>query len=392
MIPGGRVTIFTDVSELNKVDFISGIQRVVTEVMVRWIDAGERVVLGVYSPEKDAFELVDKRKFRDYYRHVSDDKAYLTGELLPVSDLDENYVFFDMDSVWMNSNKRGYLLPKLRSQGVRLAVHSYDIIPITNPEYCDTLTILNFMDHLAAYLENAELIISNANATLDAIEKVTEGKETHFSTAVVKLGRDLSKRADSSAGGSERLPQRTAKLINGRPYILMVGTLEPRKNHAYILDAFDKRLFDEGLDLVFAGRLGWNIEEFMERVVNHPMYDRQLFMIENASDQEIEALYTNAFFVAFASLNEGFGLPIIEAFDHGTPVLVSDIPVLRETGEEYADYFSLDDVDDFIDKVLSYKNDASSYERKKKSVAAFKCTGWDECAATMMEVIKRQFS
>ena len=385
------MTVFIDISELYNVNFISGIQRVVIEVVSRWIDADEEVMLGVYYPDKDAFALADNREFADYYRHRRKDKAYLTDRYLPVTALDSNYIFFDMDSVWMNENKRGYFLKRLSSQGVRLAVQIYDIIPITHPQYCHKLTSFKFIDYLAANIENAELIIANANATIKDIRKITEGTETKFSTAVVKLGSDFSKRNDVPADEVRKRSPRTAAVLDGNPYVLMVGTLEPRKNHAYVLDAFDKALFDEGLNLVFVGRYGWHTESLVRRIEKHPLYNKQLFMIKNAADYEVQALYKNAFLVAFASFNEGFGLPIIESFNHGVPVLASDIPVLRETGGEYAEYFSLENVDDFIKKVKYYAENRDEYEDMRKRISGFHHTSWDECAASMMNEIKKKF-
>lgn len=385
------MTVFIDISELYNVNFISGIQRVVIEVVSRWIDADEEVMLGVYYPDKDAFALADNREFADYYRHRRKDKAYLTDRYLPVTALDSNYIFFDMDSVWMNENKRGYFLKRLSSQGVRLAVQIYDIIPITHPQYCHKLTSFKFIDYLAANIENAELIIANANATIKDIRKITEGTETKFSTAVVKLGSDFSKRNDVPADEVRKRSPRTAAVLDGNPYVLMVGTLEPRKNHAYVLDAFDKALFDEGLNLVFVGRYGWNTESLVRRIEKHPLYNKHLFMIKNAADYEVQALYKNAFLVAFASFNEGFGLPIIESFNHGVPVLASDIPVLRETGGEYAEYFSLENVDDFITKVKYYAENRDEYEDMRKRISGFHHTSWDECAASMMNEIKKKF-
>lgn len=386
------MTIFVDISELYKVNFISGIQRVVIEVLTRWIESGEKVKLGVYYPKKKAFRLADNSQFYEFYKNGSSKKQYLTNKYLPVTDIDSKFIFYDMDSVWMNMNKRSYLLPLLRAQGAGIAVHIYDIIPVTEPQYCHELTVLHFIDYLAAYIENADLIITNADATVAALKKITEGIETGYRTAVVKLGSDVLSGSKDSVNSSVKLPQRTQEIIERKPYILMVGTLEPRKNHAYVLDSFDRILFNEGFNLVFAGRRGWNIDDFIDRIHNHPLFNKQLFFVEGGTDKEIRALYENAFFVAFASFNEGFGLPIIEAFSHGTPVLASDIPVLRETGGEYADYFSLDNSDDFIDKVNKYRGDRDLYEAKKTSLQKFSGNSWDECAAGMMKALKDNFS
>ena len=52
-------------------------------------------------------------------------------------------------------------------------------------------------------------------------------------------------------------------------YVLMVGTIEPRKNHKYVIKAFEKQLFEDGVNLIFAGRIGWNVQEFVSYVKDH---------------------------------------------------------------------------------------------------------------------------
>jgi len=376
--------VMIDISELYQVDYVSGIQRVVIEVTTRWIRDGYNLLLGVYRPDTNAFQLADPKAFYEHYQTKQKKKAYLTRNMMPVSQLDGSYLFFDLDSVWMNMNKRSYLLPILRKQGVHIAVHIYDIIPVTHPQFCHELTVLHFIDYLGAHLENAELVIANAQATLDAVADVASGIRHSFRTEVVPLGSNLPKKKKEGA----LLPE-TQRILNGSPYILMVGTLEPRKNHRFVLRAFEKALFSKGLQLVFVGRRGWNMEEFLDDVENHPENHHQLWMLEKASDADVAALYEKAFFVAFASYNEGFGLPIIEAFHHGTPVLAADIPVLRETGGALADYFSLEDEEGFIQIIRHYLDAPRAYQEKRAGLAQYKGTTWDECAERMMAALEK---
>jgi alpha-1,2-rhamnosyltransferase len=135
----------------------------------------------------------------------------------------------------------------------------------------------------------------------------------------------------------------------------MVGSLEPRKNHAFVLDAFES-LWAAGYaaSLVIIGRHGWKTEDFVDRVTQHPQFGRQLFLLRDASDSDLDYAYRNASALVIASEIEGFGLPVVEAFQRGLPVLCSDIPVFREIAEGKAVFFGIEHPDRLADVLLDY--------------------------------------
>lgn len=373
-----------DITELYKVNFVSGIQRVVIEVTTRWIRDGQNVLLLVYHPQNNCFREVDNQKYYDFYTKKSETKDYLKEQSrIELSDFGQGDIFFDMDSVWMNPIKRSFLLPKLKEKGCKIAAHIYDIIPVTDSQYCHEFTTLSFMEYIGAQIQNADLIISNARATLDAINRLIEGTEiTSVNGAVVKLGSDIRKsdKARTVRENIKEIPQQ------GK-YVLMVGTIEPRKNHKYILKAFDEILFNRGINLVFAGRIGWNVEDLVEAINQHPELNKRLFFANDLTDAEISFLYENCMLVAFPSFNEGFGLPIIEAFDRGAVVLAADIPVLKEVGEEYCRYFALEDVNSFADLVQNYLEHPEEYAKDKEKIKSYTRYTWDESAEAMYEAL-----
>ena len=110
-----------------------------------------------------------------------------------------------------------------------------------------------------------------------------------------------------------------------RPYFLFVGTLEPRKNLIRLLTAYSllsESLKDQAM-LVIAGGKGWGGIDLNDTVSNLGLrkYVRVLGYVDETM---LASLYTNALFLAMPSLYEGFGLPLVEAMVHGTPVLTSD--------------------------------------------------------------------
>ena len=137
------------------------------------------------------------------------------------------------------------------------------------------------------------------------------GPATAAAVEVVALGADL---VGARAAGAQELPD---GLADAR-YVLVVGTVEPRKNHAVLLDAFEQLArTDPDLHLVVVGRAGWNNDEVVARLRQHPLRGHRLHWFEGAGDELLGELYRAATVVAVPSITEGFGLPVIEALAVG---------------------------------------------------------------------------
>ena len=173
------------------------------------------------------------------------------------------------------------------------------------------------------------------------------------------------------------------------PYFLTVGTLEIRKNHLFILEAFE-RLWAAGVNvnLCFAGRIGWRVEDLVERLQNHPERNRRLFFFNGPSDGKLASLYRGACGLVGASLDEGFGLPIVEAAEYGVPLLLSDIAIFREVAGDHARYFSLDDPAHLADAVERFLEDERQGVRTENS-CLIGHKSWNESAKSLVEIISR---
>jgi glycosyltransferase involved in cell wall biosynthesis len=105
-----------------------------------------------------------------------------------------------------------------------------------------------------------------------------------------------------------------------RPYLLMVGTAEPRKNYTRQIEAW--QYYKKDFDLVIVGAMGWE---------NLPR-DSNIVRITDADAKELAALYKGSSLLLYCSLYEGFGLPILEAFFHGVPVVTANTSAMSEIG------------------------------------------------------------
>ena len=380
--------IYIDVSVLTLATFVTGIQRVTREITIRLIEKEqENVVLLHYNARDNVYHRIDNAAFCQYYRHGTGVKnKMITRERIELSDMTEGDVFFDLDAAWMCRVQRSWLLPLLKKQGVRIVAHIYDIISITHPQYCLERGVYNFMDFIGAHLQYADDIIVNAQATVDELQKLTQRLGISLPPChVIPLGADFAKQEIIT---EDQVPKNVVEAVQDRPYILMVGTIEPRKNHKLLLEAYDKGLKEMGYNIIMAGYMGWNMEEFEQKLESHPDYGKRIFHFTGLDDKAIAFLYQHAKFLAFCSYTEGFGLPIIEAIQRGTPVLAADVPVLREVGGDYCVWFEQDDAGELCEAVCALANSSGWYEKLKNNNKCFHAVTWEKCHSMMDKVLK----
>ncbi|MCC6904729.1 MAG: glycosyltransferase family 4 protein [Anaerolineae bacterium] len=142
--------------------------------------------------------------------------------------------------------------------------------------------------------------------------------------------------------------------IGDNPYILSVGTVQPRKNYARLAEAF-ARLEYTGLKLVIAGGKGW-LEDELYRVIEHSGIANRVLLTGFVADDDLPALYSGAELMAYPALYEGFGLPPLEAMACGVPVITSNTSSFPEVVGDAGlmiDPYSVNDLAAAIERVLT---------------------------------------
>ena len=169
------------------------------------------------------------------------------------------------------------------------------------------------------------------------------------------------------------------------PYVLAVGTLEPRKNLPLLLDAF-RLLRKQGRDLqlVIVGRAGWAQSLPLGDLAPH------VRLTGSVPDGELPALYAGAACFVMPSLYEGFGLPLAEAMAAGVPAVASDIPALREVGGEAVRYANPHEPASFAAAIGAALDDAEgSRLRAAAGRGRARRFRWEACAEATLEVYRR---
>jgi glycosyltransferase involved in cell wall biosynthesis len=134
--------------------------------------------------------------------------------------------------------------------------------------------------------------------------------------------------------------------LGDAPYMLSVGTIEPRKNGERLIRAFERAFADDAdpPHLVFAGRRGWHSERVFSAAASSRLTPR-IHFAGGVTDAELAALYQDATALLYPSLYEGFGLPVLEAMQAGVPVLTSTTSSMPEIADHAAVLVEPTDVD-----------------------------------------------
>ena len=179
------------------------------------------------------------------------------------------------------------------------------------------------------------------------------------------------------------------KIKNKEPFILFVGTIQPRKNLETLIDAFDKFVqTNNDFKLVIAGKKGWLYENIFEKVKTMKLEDKIVFT-DHVSDQELIWFYKNAFCLVLPSLYEGFGIPVLEAMNFDCPIIASFSSSLPEIGADACLYFDPKNPDDLLEKLKSLKeNKELRKELISKGRQRIKDFSWEKCGKETLYVIK----
>ena len=372
--------IYIDVTGTMEARFTTGIQRTVKQFTQRMTEQKGNVILLQKIPNTSEYGIVTLKQFENPDR----ENGEVYERKISLNEIGNRDIFLDLDSVWnLFEDRRQMIYPKLKSQGVTIVTQVYDILPIQYPQFFEENTAWHFLLYLSSVLTYSDVILVNSNATKKAIEALAADRRIPYKTIkVVPLGADFQERSVKEEDISEGI----CKAIR-KPYILMLGTLEPRKNHKILLDAFDEGLSRLPVNIIIAGRKGWNIDHVIQRIKNHSQYGNRIFFYENPTDVEVSALYHHAYGLVIASFGEGFGLPLIEALHYQKLVFASNIEVFREIGQDCCLYFNPNNPETLIQRVAETIADPQVAEQKLDKIKNFHITSWNEASNKLMSLI-----
>lgn len=193
----------------------------------------------------------------------------------------------------------------------------------------------------------------------------------------------------------EEVPQETIQKtleqynLQMKSYCLYVGALQPRKNIVRLIEAFDiaKQSVPE-MKLVLAGEPAWLASGILD-AREKSLYKDDIILTGRVSFEELRTLYRGARFFTFPSLYEGFGLPILEAFASGIPVLTASNSSLQEVAGKAALYCHAESVPDMAEKLERLWDDEElCQELVRRGIDRLESFSWDKCAKETLEYIQ----
>jgi glycosyltransferase involved in cell wall biosynthesis len=258
------------------------------------------------------------------------------------------------------------------ARGARLMGMVHDLLPLEHPDWFREGLEQRFGDHLQQMARRAERLFVPTSAVQGRLQELLERDGHTVPVAVLAHGGDFCNQHASAEQIAEYQVYLPAPASTDDPLYLVLGTLEPRKNHALILDAFDT-LWAQGRTprLLFVGKVGWQVDSLVERLQNHPLLGQRLFHAANLSDPALLWLIRNSTALVYVPRDEGFGLPVLEAAMQGCPVIASDILVLREAGRHWPRFVAPDNLPELIQALytLAQHEPAPAFHRTWDDVA-----------------------
>jgi len=277
--------------------------------------------------------------------------------------------------------------------GLRFAALVHDTIPLRRPEWCYRGTASDYRRWFAATLPLADRLCTVSHATAADTRRAAAdlGVPLRARPMPIPLGTGFGA-SEPHASASGPAPATPTDLPAPGSYVLLVSTIEARKNHALLLRAWRHLIEARGPDrvpqLVFAGRVGWMVADLMQQLENAAYFDGKVRLIEDPTDAAVAALYRDCLFTIFPSLYEGWGLPVTESLGFGRPCLASDRTSIPEAGGALARYFDPEDTGACIAAITDWLDHPDRLQAAAARIAAeFRPVRWAATAAAVFAVV-----
>jgi glycosyltransferase involved in cell wall biosynthesis len=267
----------------------------------------------------------------------------------------------------------GRWIARNRARAVYLV---HDLIPITHPQFCRTGEDSRHRARMLTALSTASGIIGNSQVTLDELGYFAKRESLQMPPAI----------AAWISGYRPAVEPSPSMLC--RPYFVTVGTIEARKNHLLLLKVWERLVATMGAEapmLVIVGQRGWEAQEAIAMLDELGELAGTVVELARCSDSELEGLLARARALLMPSFAEGFGLPVIEALQAGTPVLASDLPVYREIVGDTPTYVDPLDCQAWEDAIRAFATDTPERDRQKAAMQTFTRPDWESHFAKVDE-------
>ena len=367
----------------------SGVQRVIEGVLPFLLEAGLQPIaldrsrgclVAVDLGTLDAMgRLWDSRVERSQIAHAE------LRELAqrPALGVNRDSVIVFPGAVWI-SDAMMLAAWSARAQGGRSIFLLYDLTPVMEAGHTATVNML-----FDRYLH----LIARSTARVPAISRSSRADFEKWCT-----DHSLTPPGGQATGLPNAIDPTTCTKSDtspwSRPFALMVGTIESRKNHLFALHAWRELIERHGADnvpdLLCVGRLGWHAEEFLtEFYATDGLAGKVHLLTSSVSDRALADFYQHALFTIYPSRYEGWGLPVSESLAFGKVVITARNSSLAEAGGELATYFTPGDLSDFVKQIETMGLNSDNRVNHERVIAEGRRQPitWSDVAGTLLQEV-----
>jgi len=376
--------LYIDISGIVSTDWFTGIQRTTKEIAnnIPNFTPSDFQVVPVYGKNNDI------GYFCSYCSLSPEDKNNLQIKEHSKIKPEPGDIFLGLDLQIDHTIKNNKYLGEMFKNNVQVYFTIYDILPSLYPHLFEThvqekhSTWLNIITEFSGIFTISRKVLSDVNCWINENKKDVHSLSRYF----ISLGSDISENINKDINiklitSIDHIPTNNSN-IN----FLCVGTIEPRKNYDFIISAFEKLWeIDYQCNLTIVGKKGWKCKSLINRIITHEKFNKTLFWLNDVSDYQLKELYLQADTLIAASIDEGFGLPLVEAISFGTPIFCNDIEIFREVTKGKARFFNGDDIDAFSIDLKNYIDNWDPYILSDNEKKLF--PSWYEASKELTKLI-----
>jgi glycosyltransferase involved in cell wall biosynthesis len=258
----------------------------------------------------------------------------------------------------------------------------HDLIPIVHPEFCRAGEARRHAARMTNLLSVGAGLVCNSESTFQSLRQFAAARGLEMpETVVASLAPP---ELPDTAGTTSPLAV---------PYFVILGTIEARKNHLLLLHLWREMAATAGPDmphLVIIGQRGWECENVIDMLERCDALQGVVHELSDCADAELARYLRHARALLFPSFAEGYGLPLMEAFALGTPVIASDLPVFREIARDVPEYVNSLDGPGWLAAVHDYAKETSGRRSAQlERMAAFAVPTWADHFSRVQNLLER---
>lgn len=320
--------------------------------------------------------------------------------------LRSNDILFLLDAAWQYGHTKK--MKEMAAMGIKMLTMVHDLIPLKLTGYTEPSIpniffnwLINSPNHTSAYLAVSK---STSIDLREFLNSFSIERDIHVVPLVQGFGHPIDCTLDNDDLSDDIRSKNHSKLLKfidldadirryeHTPFVLCVGTIEIRKNPLRLLQAWKQLIEKSDGDipkLVFAGRMGWLIDDFKVALEASGNLSGYIDIIEQPTDKELSFLYKNCMFLVMTSIYEGWGLPVGEALSFGKTAIISNTSSLPEVGQDlvmYCDPSSVSNIAEAVWKLVSEPERRILLENKIKTT---QLRSWHDVGSDLIDISKK---